>query len=62
MIDGIVGRVVEQLGPQTKVIATGGQGGVVTKASRFVTIYDEDLTLEGLRLIWERSRVSSNKA
>jgi type III pantothenate kinase len=55
MIDGIVERVSAELGPDTKAVATGGQGERITHASRFVKLYDEDLTLEGLRLIWERS-------
>ncbi len=55
MIDGVVERVVEQLGQYTKVIATGGQGQAITRASRYVKTYDEDLTLDGLRIIWERS-------
>ena len=54
MIDGIVERITAELGPQTKAVATGGQGQLIVKASRFVKIYDEDLTLEGLRLIWQR--------
>jgi type III pantothenate kinase len=54
MIDGIVERVAGELGAGTKVIATGGQGSTIVRASRFVKIYDEDLTLDGLRLIWER--------
>src|SRR5216110_1505266 len=54
MIDGIVERVTGELGPKTKAIATGGQGHLIAKASRFVKIYDEDLTLHGLRLIWQR--------
>ena len=37
-----------------KIVATGGQGQLIVKASRFVKIYDEDLTLHGLRLIWRR--------
>jgi type III pantothenate kinase len=56
MIDGILERLFEELGPSTKAVATGGQGHMIVRASRFAKIYDEDLTLEGLRLIWERRR------
>ena len=54
MIDGILERLIGELGPETKCIATGGQGHMIVKSSRFVKIYDEDLTLDGLRVIWER--------
>jgi len=54
MIDGIVERITAELGTETKAVATGGQGQLIVKASRFVKIYDEDLTLHGLRLIWQR--------
>jgi len=54
LIDGIVERIVEQLGPETKAVATGGQGELIVHGSRCVKVYDENLTLEGLRLIWER--------
>jgi type III pantothenate kinase len=57
MIDGIVERISDELGPQTKSVATGGQGNVIIRSSRYVKIYDEDLTLHGLRLIWERNPV-----
>jgi pantothenate kinase type III len=43
------------LGSQTGVIATGGQGQMITRSSRFVKVYDENLTLDGLRLIWGRN-------
>ena len=56
MIDGIVERVISELGPETKAIATGGQGSLIVRGSRLIKILDEDLTLEGLRLIWEKNK------
>lgn len=52
MIDGILERLVATLGPGTSTIATGGQAGLITRGSRYLKTLDEDLTLEGLRLIW----------
>ena len=54
MIDGILERLAAEL-PGMKAVATGGQGHLITRSSKWVKIYDEDLTLEGLRLIWERN-------
>jgi type III pantothenate kinase len=56
LIDGIVERIVDQLGPDTKCIATGGQGQLIADGSRLVKAFDQDLTLEGLRLIWDRNK------
>jgi type III pantothenate kinase len=58
MIDGIVERIAAELGPDTKAVATGGQGDLIAEGSRLVKIYDADLTLEGLRIIWERHHPS----
>jgi type III pantothenate kinase len=56
MIDGVVERLRAELGPATKAVATGGQGEIIAKSSRYVKIYDQHLTLDGLRLIWERNQ------
>ena len=55
MVDGILERIIAKLGPETKVIATGGQAHMIVEGSRYLNTLDEHLTLEGLQMIWARN-------
>ena len=56
MVEGMVTRFREELGPEMKVIATGGLAGLVAKETPVIQVHAPWLTLDGLRMIWELNR------
>jgi type III pantothenate kinase len=53
-VDGLVDRIQDEL-PLEAVIATGGLAEVVLPESRTITVHEPDLTLIGLRLVFEKN-------
>jgi type III pantothenate kinase len=56
-VDAIVARIKDELGLDgVPVVATGGLADLIAPHSRSITAVDQELTLHGLRLVWERNR------
>jgi len=55
-VDGIAERIRGELGEEAQVIATGGLAELVAPHTKSVSKVDQTLTLEGLRLVWNRNQ------
>jgi type III pantothenate kinase len=54
-VDGILERLLAEY-PGTRVVATGGLASVIAPATKVPCILEPDLTLEGLRILWQKNR------
>jgi type III pantothenate kinase len=56
MVEGLLRRLRAELGGAATVVATGGLASIVAPESQLIEHVDPDLTLRGLRLVWERRK------
>jgi type III pantothenate kinase len=56
LVEGIVGRIEKELGSKATIIATGGYGPIIAKETDIFDVVNPDITLIGLRLIYEMNR------
>jgi type III pantothenate kinase len=61
LVDGILKRLIGELGADTRVVATGGLAGLIGDHSEYIKNVDDLLTLDGLRIIWERNTAAQKQ-
>ena len=54
-VDGIVERIRDELGAEAQTVATGGLADLIVPHAKTLERIDSFLTLEGIRLVWERN-------
>ena len=58
MVEGLVRRMSAELGGQTTCVATGGLASLIAPETHLIEHVNVDLTLHGLRIVWERNQIA----
>ena len=56
LVEGMVARFKVELGPETRVVATGGLAELIARETAVIDVVDPWLTLHGLRMVYEQNR------
>jgi type III pantothenate kinase len=56
LVDGVLERLIGELGGGTRVIATGGLAPLISRGSRLIEAVEANITLEGIRIVYERNQ------
>jgi type III pantothenate kinase len=61
LVDGVLRKMLDEIDGKPRVIATGGLAPLIATGSEFIELVDDTLTLEGLRLVYERNAKSQSE-
>lgn len=61
LVDGILERLTAEMGTSVTVVATGGLASLIGGGSKYIRAVDDLLTLDGLRIIYDRNLMPSRR-